>query len=411
MIGTFVPRVRRYGLALAAVACLGLGLPAAALAQRIDLSRDGRNSPKVLAAFRDVVAQARQSTVKVLCDGKETALGTVVGADGWVLTKKSELKGRTTCKLTDGRELEARTVGAQEAFDLALLKIDAKGLKPVEWADSKDAPVGYWVASAGTGRDPIGVGIVSVGVRKGNPKEAVPQRDLSRSGYLGVALLPAEEGEGAKIDRVEENSAAAKAGLEKNDVVLAVGSKPVKDVDEFIAVVGGHKPGDVITLTIRRGDEEKEVKATLGRRPPSLSRGDIQNTMGGNRLSARRFGFPSFLQHDTILKPEECGGPVVDLDGKAIGINIARAGRVESYAIPSEALRPVLAELMSKAAPKEIVSAKVKSAEEKLAEAKAALQRAEAEKTAAEKKVADARAAVEKAEAELNKEKASSAAK
>jgi serine protease Do len=411
MIGTFVPRVRRYGLALAAVACLGLGLPAA-LAQRVDLSRNGRNSPKVLAAFRDVVARARQSTVKVLCDGKETALGTVVGADGWVLTKNSELKGRTTCQLADGRELEARTVGVQEAFDLALLKIDAKGLKPVEWADSKDAPVGYWVASAGTGPDPIGVGIVSVGVRKGNPKEAVPQRDLSRSGYLGVALLPAEESEGAKIDRVEENSAAAKAGLEKNDVVLAVGGKPVKDVDEFIAVVGDHKPGDVITLTIRRGDEEKEVKATLGRRPPSLSRGNIQNTMGGNRLSARRLGFPSFLQHDTILKPEECGGPVVDLDGKAIGINIARAGRVESYAIPSEALRPVLLDMMSgKLASRDTITAKVKTAEEKLAAARATLQRAEAEKAAAEKKVADAKAAVEKAEAELNKEKASSASK
>jgi serine protease Do len=51
------------------------------------------------------------------------------------------------------------------------------------------------------------------------------------------------------------------------------------------------------------------------------------------------------LQHDTVLKPEECGGPIVNLDGKAIGINIARAGRVESYAIPSEAVLPILEEL------------------------------------------------------------------
>jgi serine protease Do len=406
MIGTFLPGVRRYGLALAAAACLGLSLPAPAQQRRDDLTK---NSPKVLAAFRGVVAKARQSTVKVQCDGKETALGTVVGADGWVLTKYSELKGHTTCKLSDGREVEARVVGVQEAFDLALLKVDARGLTPVEWADSREAPVGCWVASTGTGLDPIGVGVVSVAVRKGNPKDAVPQRDLSRSGYLGVSLLPFEGG--VKIERVESGAAADKAGLAANDIVLALGDKAVKDVEDFIGLVGDHKPGDVITLKIKRGGEEKEIKATLGRRPPSANRGDIQNTMGGP-LSTRRGGFPSFLQHDTVLKPQDCGGPVVDLDGKAVGINIARAGRVESYAIPSEALQPLLFDLMSgKLAPKESTIAKTRTAEEKLAEAKAALQRAEAEKAAAEKKVAEARAAVEKAEAELKKEKTSSTAK
>ncbi len=48
-----------------------------------------------------------------------------------------------------------------------------------------------------------------------------------------------------------------------------------------------------------------------------------------------------------MLKPQECGGPVIDLDGKAVGVNIARAGRVESYAIPSEVLKPLLHDLMS----------------------------------------------------------------
>jgi serine protease Do len=73
---------------------------------------------------------------------------------------------------------------------------------------------------------------------------------------------------------------------------------------------------------------------------------DVQNRMGGD-LSKRRSGFPVFLQHDTILKPKDCGGPVVDLDGKAIGINIARAGRTDTLALPSEAIQPLLAELKS----------------------------------------------------------------
>jgi serine protease Do len=402
MIGTSLPSPRGYRLALTAAACLGLLLPAAARAQKKeDLTK---NSPQVLAAYREVVAKARQSTVKVRCDGKDVALGTVVGAGGWVLTKSSELKGQTTtCQLGDGRELEATVVGVQDKFDLALLKIDAKGLPAVEWHDSKEAPVGSLVASAGTGADPIAVGVVSVGVRKGNPKEAVPSRDLSKSGYLGIALAPTDSA--IKIEQVVPDTAADKAGLKANDLVLELEGKAYKDTQTFIDAVGDHKPGDIITLKIKRGEEVKEVKATLGKRPPSLSRGDIQNTMGG-ALSVRRLGFPSFLQHDTVLKPQECGGPVVDLDGKAIGINIARAGRVESYAIPSEAVQPLLLDLMSgKLAPKDKLTSKELTAEEKVAEAKAALQRAEAEARAAEKKVADAKAALEKAEAELKKAK------
>lgn len=368
-----------------------------------------KNSPKVLAAFRDVAAKARPSTLKVRCEGKDAALGTVVGADGWVLTKASELKGPPTCKLPDGRELEAKVVGVHELSDLALLKIDAKGLTPVEWRESKEAPVGNWVASAGPSEDPIAVGVVSVGPRKGNPKEARPARDLTKSGYLGVGLADGKDG--VKISEVMPDTAAAKAGLKTNDLVLSLGGQAVKDVEGFIDAVGGHKPGEEIALKIKRGDEEKEIKATLGKRPLEMSRGDIQNTMGGP-LSLRRAGFPSFLQHDTVLKPQECGGPVVDLDGKAVGINIARAGRTESYALPSEAVQPLLLDLMSgKLAPKEATSAKVRTAEEKVAEAKAALQRAEAEKAAAEKKVAEAKAALEKAEAELKKEKESKGSK
>jgi serine protease Do len=167
------------------------------------------------------------------------------------------------------------------------------------------------------------------------------------------------------------DTAAAKAGLKQGDVVLSLGNKVFKDVQGFIDAVGNHKPGDEITLKIKRGDEEKEITAKLGKRPPDMSRADLQNTMGGP-LSLRRGGFPSFVQHDTVLAPNQCGGPVVDLDGKAIGINIARAGRVETYAIPSEALKPLLPDLMSgKLAPKEEkTSAEPKKDDKKVADTK-----------------------------------------
>src|SRR5690606_15227199 len=65
------------------------------------------------------------------------------------------------------------------------------------------------------------------------------------------------------------------------------------------------------------------------------------------QLSFRRTGFESVLQHDTFLLPEHCGGPLCDLDGHVVGINIARAERIASYALPAAAILPWIDELKS----------------------------------------------------------------
>src|SRR5262249_45959434 len=74
--------------------------------------------------------------------------------------------------------------------------------------------------------------------------------------------------------------------------------------------------------------------------------GNPQERMG-SILSNRRGEFPLILQHDSTLKYTDCGGPLVDLDGHVVGFNIARAGRVETYAIPGEAVPDLLPALLS----------------------------------------------------------------
>ncbi len=64
-------------------------------------------------------------------------------------------------------------------------------------------------------------------------------------------------------------------------------------------------------------------------------------------LSRRRADFPAVLQHDSVLRPEDCGGVIVDLSGKAVGLNIARAGRIETLALPATILLPLLDDLKS----------------------------------------------------------------
>ncbi len=150
--------------------------------------------------------------------------------------------------------------------------------------------------------------------------------------------------EGVRISEIYPGSAAAKAGLKANDLVLSVAGKAVHTADAIREALQKYKPGDLVAVHIKRSDEERDIHARLGKKPPERS--DMQNNMG-SELSQRRFGFPNILQHDSVVKPGDCGGPLVDLDGKVIGINIARAGRTESYAIPAEVIQPLLPEMMS----------------------------------------------------------------
>jgi serine protease Do len=322
-------------------------------------SPSSKNDPKYLAIFRDVVTAAAKSTIRIQCDGKDTALGVVVAADGFILTKASDLSGKITVKTREGIILEARIVGIHEGHDLAMLKVEAWGFVPIEWSDSKSARVGHFVVSCGPDPVPVAVGVVSVATRDVPPPKKIEPKGgaVAAAGYLGVYLD--DSAKGAKITDIIPNTAAAKANLKVDDIILAVTDKAVKDTEELLQILGKHKPGDMVTLKVLRGSEQLDLPATLGQRPGFGGKGGKgggkgldQNSMG-SKLSNRRTGFPIVLQHDSVVLPEDCGGPLVDLEGKVVGINIARAGRVESYAIPAETIRPLLADLMSgKLAPK-----------------------------------------------------------
>src|SRR5690606_19898060 len=102
-------------------------------------------------------------------------------------------------------------------------------------------------------------------------------------------------------------------------------------------------------LDIMRGDNKISVRAVLTGRVAAMAgtdRREYQNSLG-SALSERRFGFPKAFQHDTVLNPTDCGGPLVDLEGRVVGFNIARAGRTESYAIPANVVITRLYDLMS----------------------------------------------------------------
>jgi serine protease Do len=337
------PPGARGGRRACRLGCLVLAWVALALV--VEAEEKERDTYNIKNAFRAAVSRPLQSTVRVLYqrpngsveDWENAALGTIVDADGYILTKASELKGdRLLCKLHDGTRLDAQLVGVSEDYDLAMLKVEAHDLPVIEWSEAPPPPVGSWLATLGMEQIPVAIGVVSTAPR-------AIERNLPA---LGIIL---DEGDdGRKIHEVVPNSGAAQAGVQANDVVTHLNGIQVKGREELIRKIHEFRPGDKVKLTILRGTKEQTVEVVLGELAQLTlgHRDQIQNTIGGP-LSERRAGFPTALEHDTVLKPNQCGGPLIDLDGKAVGINIARNSRVGSLAIPIRAIRPLLDELKS----------------------------------------------------------------
>lgn len=294
---------------------------------------------KVLAAFREVVSEPAKSTVQVYSDGYSAALGAVVRADGFVVTKASELKGKVEVKLNDvkrTKKYEATVVATDKETDLAVLKIDAKDLPVIAWSDAAATTVGTWLATPGLSSEPLAIGVLSVGPRKVAPP----------AGALGIVLDNAEDV--ARVAGIrDDETPAAKAGMKEGDIIRRINGKEINNRQQAQETIRSYQPGDKIELIVVRDGQEVTLQAVLGSLSILLNgeRAEFQASLGGP-LSERRAGFPLVIQHDSVLKPADCGGPLVDLDGKAIGLNIARASRVESYALPAALVRETVEKLL-----------------------------------------------------------------
>lgn len=305
--------------------------------QRTRLAPDA----EIRSAFNGVIRDARASVVQLIVDEEERVLGTVIDDEGYILSKASELSGeKIKAVLSTGRGFEAELVGVDRKNDLALLKIEAQRLRAASLSFEKPG-LGRWVACVGMSRSPEAVGIISAKPREIKPAQLV----------LGVILRAHPDG--LWIDEVSEGFGADKAGIKSGDVLTHVGSKKVIAVDQVVGQLQSRAEGDEVQVRILRGGEPMRVTVGLSEfGPDPRSRAERMNRMGST-LSERRRGFELVLQHDAEVRPEHCGGPLVNLKGEVIGINIARAGRISSYALPSSLIRQKLVALKSgKLAPK-----------------------------------------------------------
>ncbi len=103
------------------------------------------------------------------------------------------------------------------------------------------------------------------------------ERGSVRHAYLGIrpapltpeiaARLGTSRDEGVLVLAVTVPSPAAEAGLEPGDILVRAGDRELRTVEDFLGALRTRDPGDVLQLTVVRGDDERTVSVTLGERP------------------------------------------------------------------------------------------------------------------------------------------------
>jgi putative serine protease PepD len=76
---------------------------------------------------------------------------------------------------------------------------------------------------------------------------------------------------GVTIAGIESGSPAEKAGLKEGDVVTKLGNDKIDDVASLTAKIRAHKPGDKVSVTVKRAGKTQTAQITLGTYPTANS--------------------------------------------------------------------------------------------------------------------------------------------
>jgi len=127
--------------------------------------------------------------------------GVIVDPEGYILTNYHVVRGATqvTATLSDGRDLPARIVGTDRTTDMAVVKVNARGLPAVRLGSAAQLPIGSWVIALGNPfrlQSTVTVGVLSA---RGRTLEAPDGRVLSGLLQTDAAINPGNSG-GALVD-------------------------------------------------------------------------------------------------------------------------------------------------------------------------------------------------------------------
>jgi serine protease Do len=287
--------------------------------------------------------------------------GFILTSDGYIVTNYHVVEDADTVEVSlyNGETLEARFVGGDEDYDIAVIKVEATDLAPVVLGDSDGVNVGDHVLAIG---NPLGeltfsmsegiassvnrainvdgtpfnmiqvtasinhgnsggplfnsygevIGIVSAKYGNSSADDsveglgfAIPINDVSamiqdimtngyitNKPYLGITGMTMNEQlaaqfryditEGVFVSAVEENGAAAKAGLQMGDVITKVDDTEITSMDDMTMVKKQYSAGDTATLTVVRQGETKTLNLTWDAMPADQTEEEPQEQQPQN---------------------------------------------------------------------------------------------------------------------------------
>lgn len=334
----------------------------------VDTKKLGDNPNAAVASYHNAVAVAAQSVVNIYTtqkieehpymndpmmrryfeyhgipngesDNTNLGSGVIISQDGYIVTNSHVISkaDNIIVMLNDGRKATAKVIGSDVESDLAVIKVDLTGLKPLGFRE-QSTQVGDVVLAIGnpfgvgqtvtqgiisaTGRTGLGINTVedfiqtdaainpgnsggalvdaygqlvgintaifsrsggSMGIGFAIPTEIVKlvmngiiKDGKVHRGWLGIELQSSmkdptklsDDTQGVEVMNVMRDGPAAKAGLQKGDIITAMDNKPVDDANTLIQMVARKAPNSVVNLQVMRNKAQSSVNVTLGERQP-----------------------------------------------------------------------------------------------------------------------------------------------
>jgi len=241
-------------------------------------------------------------------DGAGTGSGFVIDSNGFILTNNHVISdaaqsgGSIQVSLSDGTFYSAKVIGRDASYDLAVLKINASGLKAMQFGDSDAVAVGDLVIAIGS---PLGLsGTVTTGIISAKNRAVTAGESSSESSFINAlqtdaAINPGNSG-GPLVD-------ATGAVIGVNSAIASLGTT---------AQIGSIGLGFAIPINQARKTADQLIKNGVATYPVIGVSLNMNYTENGAQVSTNGRGI---LPGGPAQKAGLRGGDVIiEIDGKEI---------------------------------------------------------------------------------------------
>lgn len=227
--------------------------------------------------------------------------GVIISEDGYIITNNHVIEGATNiyATLNNNEEYEARIIGTDPATDIALIKIEKKGLQPIPFGDSEALKVGEWVLAIGNPfnlSSTVTAGIVSAKGRSALGSLAISsfiQTDAAvNPGNSGGALVNTR-GELVGINTMIYSQTGNYAGY-SFAVPVSIASKVVADIKQYgavqravLGVMGGNINSEAkkeFDLKVSEGALVADFSDMSPAKKAGLEKGDVITNINGMNI-------------------------------------------------------------------------------------------------------------------------------